>query len=129
MNLMYQCEICSSCYFDKDAAIACEAQGRAVAKYKVGDTVYVRQKYPCSYKKPYVKRTIAKVKLGKHEARYVIDKTVETASGSYMIGLEFEYMEGESGYYYARDNDLYSIGDESPSMGEKLTLDMVDLDT
>lgn len=85
----YQCEICGYIYPTEVEAQHCEAKGIIAAKYKVGDVVYLRERYPDILAKPFVQRTIAKViEAGAHYVRrYVLNEPVKVGE-SMEVGCE-----------------------------------------
>lgn len=104
------------------------------SKYKIGDEVYLLQRYPDKSKKPFVKRTITNVLLDDNgNYSYVLDDCVQVGK-DYFVGhykietFEDEILGSSSNYAPAKDLHFSKMGEYESINNVFLTLETIDND-
>ncbi|MFN8993445.1 MAG: hypothetical protein ACK5X3_07270 [Pseudomonadota bacterium] len=122
MNLVkivtWQCPICGSTYSDEQNAIACSNLEAPAHRFKVGDTVYIKERYPDNPKKPLVSVKISEVYRyyrddhpDKHVPQYLLEEAVQTGKCHWSGSPQVEYGGGVVEYHPAYEYELYALGD------------------
>lgn len=110
----WQCPICKSVYRDKDEAIACSNLEASPHRFKVGDTVYIEERYPDDLEKPLVSVKISEVygycrDADKHVPQYLFKEGVRVGKNVVAGRPEVEYY--EYGCRPAYEWEIYALGD------------------
>jgi hypothetical protein len=83
MKRIYICEVCEEEFDLLERAERCESTKLNEPKFKVGDKVYLVPRYASTEKKPFVERTVTKVKQWGHQNGYELNETVQVSKDSY----------------------------------------------
>lgn len=120
MITIYECELCHKQYDNEEEALRCENQPEPKPNYKVGDIVYLYNRYHkyngAKNTEPFAKRTITKVYIENHKACYLLNAEVNTGKGFYVGGTTI-WEWGE--YRPALEEDFIQIGEMVYGKGEK----------
>jgi len=118
--ITWQCPICGSTYSDEQDAIACSNLEAPPHRFKVGDTVYIEERYPDDPKKPLVSVKISEVYgyyrddyPDKHVPQYLLEEAIQTGKYRWSGSSQAEYNDGWDSveYHPAYEWEIYALGD------------------
>ena len=129
MITIYECEVCGEQYKVSSRCLECENKPLHVARYKVGDVVYLPENNRHSDAKGFVKTAIVAVGIIGHDVRYELEHYIGVGCDISVGGAINSWSDDRWGGP-AYESYIFQLGDTDDCylIDTPLTIDMVAID-